>query len=47
MRRIAIWFSLLFSLVLPTYAYAAKLAIVIDDLAIGQCRLRYPSYQLK
>jgi len=32
MRRIAIWFSLLFSLVLPTYAYAAKLAIVIDDL---------------
>lgn len=32
MRRIAIWFSLLFSLVLPTYVHAAKLAIVIDDL---------------
>lgn len=32
MRWIALWFSLLFSLVQPSYAQAARLAIIIDDL---------------
>jgi len=32
MRRIALWFSLLFNLLLPSHLHAARLAIVIDDL---------------